>query len=142
MKEKRAKSIETRKQLKREIKLAIDFSKQHLSVSKALQRHEYITFKEMRSKKNSLLVRAHKSEETIQKELINKYIEKRNILRMSQVADERKWIDAKLTENSQSAKKESRTRVEKLKSIREGSTIKSALKPTSATTILFYDFTP
>lgn len=51
VKEKREKMLEFKKRRRRDIMLAIDFSKQHLSVSKALQRHEYLTAKDNHMKK-------------------------------------------------------------------------------------------
>lgn len=142
VREGRERLLERQKERKKDFKLAIDFSKQHLSVSKALQRHEFLTMRDSRTKKNSLLVVSKKSEDEAQKEMVKKYMEKRNLLRMAQAASEREWLENRLKEEVKSAKDESRVRVETLRSLRDDMAKKSAIKPASATTVLFYDFTP
>lgn len=141
VKKRREELNEISKQRKREIKLAIDFSKQHLSVSKALQRHEFLSMLESRAKRNTVVVEARKTQEVEQKEVVRRYIEKRNLIRLVQAANEREWIEAKIQEDSKSSHEMLRNRVESYKSVREETKKRNTLKPASATTILFYDFT-
>lgn len=140
--ENREKLLQKQKERKKDLRLAIDFSKQHLSVSKALARHEFLSFKETSMKKNSVLVLSKKSEDEMQKEMVKKYLEKRNMLRLTQANSEKEWIETRISEEIENAKKDSRIRVETLKGLRDDEAKKIALKPASATTVLFYDFTP
>ena len=140
MKESRERNQEIKSKRKRDIQLAIDFSKQHLSVSKALQRHEFITWKESRVKKNSTFVENKRTQDLAQRQLVKGYLEKRNLVRMKQAANEKEWIEAKIKEEIKSAQKQSQIRVESLKMLREDTQKKSTVKPNSPTAILLYDF--
>lgn len=140
--ETREKLAERRNKRKRDIQLAIDFSKQHLSVSKALQRHEFMIWKEACLRKNSEFVESKKSELIEQRELVKTYLEKRNVLRTAQAVKEKRWLEARLKDDSASANQATHNRVDNLKLMREESRKKSTIKPNSAATILFYNFSP
>ena len=117
VKEKKDRNLEIRKKRKRNFLLAIDFSKQHLSVSKALQKHEFLTFKEQRLKKNADIVSQYQSKKEQQAEIVKRYIEQRNLLRHLQASNDRKMIENRLKDDQEMEEFEAKKRVEYLRSI-------------------------
>lgn len=81
-----------------------------------------------------------RTQDLAQRKLVNGYLEKRNLVRMKQAANEKEWIEAKIKEEMKSAQKQSQIRVESLKMLREDTQKKSTVKPNSPTAILLYDF--
>jgi hypothetical protein len=100
---------------KKDIMLAVDFSKQHLSVSKALQKHENFIYREnkLRQKTEFVSEERHKMEK--QNELIKKFVKQRTILRLAQTASDRKLIEDRIKEEKEMNELNARLRVEELK---------------------------
>jgi hypothetical protein len=138
---KRERSLDISAKLKRERSLAIEFSKQHLSVSKALQRHEFMNSRDTQVKKNTAFVSFLNSNEARQKELVRKYMEQRNLLRLSQAANDRRLIEAKIKEENETEQIESRSRVDNFRELREEAKRIGKDKSTqSASNLLYYNF--
>lgn len=125
-----------KKHRQRDIMMAIDFSKQHLSVSKALQRHEFLTLKESKLKKNADFASYQKAQEIKQKELIKKYLEQRNMLRLTEARKEKAIIESRLREDSMFEQYENVKRVQTSQMTRHS---KAPTKSGSAK-FLYYDF--
>ena len=137
---KREKWIEMKRKRKRERSLVIDFSKQHLSVSKALQKHEFLSWKEAQAKKNSTFVAFVNSHEMQQKELIRKFLEQRNLLRMNQAVNDKRLIETKLKEQTEVRVDELKNRVDNLKVFKEDG-LSDNEKPTNLTkNFVHYNF--
>lgn len=113
--EERLKRIEIGKARRRDINMAIEFSKQHLSVSKALQKHEHLTSKETKRSLNTEYVAKLKTSNEKQRELVKKYTSQRNILRLIQSTNDKGLIEKKLKENTEVFDYEAKIRVEKLR---------------------------
>lgn len=117
VKDKKDRDEEVRRKRKRNLFLAIDFSKQHLSVSKALQKHEFLTFKEQQLKKNTDFVSQYQAKKDQQNEIVKKYIEQRNLLRHLQASNDRKMIENRLKDDKEMEEFEAKKRVEYLRSV-------------------------
>jgi hypothetical protein len=117
VKDKKERNEEIRRKRKRNVFLAIDFSKQHLSVSKALQKHEFLTFKEQQLKKNNDFVTQCETKRNSQKDIVKKYIEQRNLLRHLQASNDRKMIENRLKDDREMEEFEAKKRVEYLRSV-------------------------
>ena len=100
---------------KRDINLASDLSKQHLSVSKALQSHEHLTNKLEGLKARHELVSKQRNDSEVQKRLVKRYIEQRNLLRVMQSSSERQIIEVKVRNDKLQNDDEARRRVENIK---------------------------
>jgi putative ribosome biogenesis GTPase RsgA len=100
---------------KRDVQLAVDFSKQHISVSKALQRHEYLTGKEDRQARNAVFVGDLHEVKRRQNEVIKGYLEKRNELRRQVAVNERDLVEQRLRQDKEMDEYETKKRVEFLK---------------------------
>ena len=117
VKEKKERNQEIRLRRKRNVMLAVDFSKQHLSVSKALQKHEFLTFKEQNMKKNADFVAQYQLKKERQNQIVRKYIEQRNVLRHLQASNDRKMIENRLKDDKEIEEFEAKKRVEYLRSL-------------------------
>ena len=117
IKERREREQELAQKRKRDLFLACDFSKQHLSVSKALQKHEFLTFKESKLRKNAEFVSHIQSKKERQHEVVKKYIEQRNLLRLLQSSNDRKLIETRLKEDNEIEEFNSKKRVEYLRAL-------------------------
>ena len=76
--------------------MAVDFNKQHLSVSKALQKHEFSLKKEESMKNNALYVEKQRVNMTEQHDIVKKYITQRNLLRVAQASKDRETVDTQI----------------------------------------------
>jgi len=88
-----------------------------LSVSKALQKHEFLTFKEQQLKKNNDFVTQQTSKKDQQNEIVKRYIEQRNLLRHLQASNDRKMIENRLKDDREMEEFEAKKRVEYLRSL-------------------------
>jgi hypothetical protein len=105
------------KNRRKDINMAIEFSKQHLSVSKALQKHEHVTSKEANKLANNEYVNKYKSNDEKQRELVRKYTSQRNILRLIQSTNDRLLIEKRIKEESEEQQFNARVRVDKLRQL-------------------------
>lgn len=115
--EERQKRIDLNSSRRKDITMAIEFSKQHLSVSKALQKHEHLTSKETNKTTNNEFVTKLKNNNEKQKDLVRKYTSQRNILRLIQSTNDRGLIERKIKENFEDNEFNARLRVDKLRSL-------------------------
>lgn len=100
---------------RRDVSLAVEFSKQHLSVSKALQKHEYMTYKEAKSKENNEYINKLKSNKEAQRDLVRKYMQQRNVLRLIQSNNDRAIINKRLRDDNEEEERNAKLRVEYLR---------------------------
>jgi hypothetical protein len=98
-----------------DIRMAIDFSKQHISVSKALQKHEFITNKQEITKLKADKVQTIKNKEKSTKLLLKVFIEQRNKIQSKQFKDQRIEIDDRIRRFTQHQIIKSLNRVNELK---------------------------
>ena len=126
--EERMRRMHFREMRKRDISLAIDFSKQHLSVSKALQRHEFVTLRDKISKDNEdhILKLRHDNEK--QKDLVKKYLEQRNVLRVIQTKNDKSIIENRLRDEHDFEDYHSKNRVTYLRVLETKSRTRTGLK--------------
>jgi hypothetical protein len=111
------KRIDMAQKRQKDIHMAVDFSKQHLSVSKALQKHEHLTSLETKKLSNNDFVVKLKANNEKQRELVKKYTTQRNILRLIQSTNDRVLIQKKLKENVEEEDFQAKLRVERLKAL-------------------------
>ena len=111
----RLKRNQLNKNRRKDVTLAVEFSKQHLSVSKALQKHEYLTHKELRSKENNDFILKLKNNKESQRELVRKYMQQRNVLRLIQSNNDRAIIEKRLHEDNEEELRNAKIRVEYLR---------------------------
>jgi hypothetical protein len=102
---------------RKDIMLAINFSKQHLSVSKALQKHEFLLFRENKLKSNSNFVTQQFNKQQKQHEIVKKYLEQRNLLRTVQTNADRNIVRNRIKNDNEFVETEAKKRVEYLKSL-------------------------
>ena len=100
---------------RKDVELAVEFSKQHLSVSKALQKHEHLTQKDLKSKENLDLITKLKVNKENQRELVRKYMQQRNVLRLIQSNNDRTLIENRLREDEEEEQRNAKIRVEYLR---------------------------
>lgn len=100
---------------KKDIMLAVDFSKQHLSVSKALQKHESLIQRENKLKQKTEFVSEERHKLENQNRLIKKFIQQRTLLRLAQTASDRELIEERIKEEREINELNARLRVEELK---------------------------
>ncbi len=113
--ERRAREAEFHRRRKRDIQLAVEFSKQHISVSKALERHEFLTSREEKLKRNAAFVGDLVEVKKRQNELIKSYLKKRNAIRQEAAATEKEHVERRLKEDRDIEAYEIKKRVEFLK---------------------------
>lgn len=99
-----------------DILFAREFNKQHLSVSKALQKHESNLCKEESYRLKTKFIENQKSRSKEQHEIVQNYLRQRTLLRIAKTNSDRQDLDYKLVRNYQSTLEEARSRVIKLKS--------------------------
>ena len=97
---------------RRDVTLAVEFSKRQLSVSKALLRHEFLTLKEERVKRNFELVESLVEMKRRQNVIIRDYLTQRNKLRQEEAANERELIEQRLKAEEAVEQYEAKRRVE------------------------------
>lgn len=137
--EKREKRNKLSKNRRKDINLAIEFSKQHLSVSKALQKHEYLTFREAKSKENVEFINKLKTTKENQRELVSKYMQQRNVLRLIQSNNDRAIINKRLHDDADEEQRNAKIRVEYMRYLEYNRRARVALKKTKVenpTTVL------
>ena len=95
--------------------MAINFSKQHLGVSKAIERHEWV--KERETRLGEVVSRVNHSTEvaTRQRDLVRRFMDERNKLRTIQSATEKSLIGETIRELNDLEENEAKKRVELLK---------------------------
>ena len=113
----REKNLKVNQARRKDIMLAINFSKQHLSVSKALQKHEFLMFKENQLKSNSSFVTQQYNRQLKQHEIVKKFIEQRKILRTVQANADRELIGTRIKNDKEFIDTEAKKRVEYLKEL-------------------------
>ncbi|RNA33875.1 leucine-rich repeat and IQ domain-containing 3 [Brachionus plicatilis] len=109
--------INFKKNRRRDILLAIEFSKQHISVSKALQRHEFILKKENIMNQKSNFVLDYRTDIESQADLVKKFIHQRSNMRQLQSVNDRTVIDNKLKDDKELHLERARNRVKLLRSV-------------------------
>lgn len=117
--ENRFKSRDLNLDRRKDILLAVDFNKQHLSVSKALQKHEYNLKKEDKLKQNNNFVERQRIALIDQQEMVKKYIKQRNILRLAQTVADREKVDAKVLQDANKRLLSAKRRVTKFKAAKD-----------------------
>jgi hypothetical protein len=113
----REKNKKVNQERRKDVMLAINFSKQHLSVSKALQKHEFLLFKENQQKTNSNFVTQQYNRQMKQHEMVKKFIEQRKILRTVQANADRELIATRIKNDKEFVEADSKKRVEYLKEL-------------------------
>ena len=86
-----------------------------MSVSKALQKHEHLTQKDLKSKENLDLITKLKVNKENQRELVRKYMQQRNVLRLIQSNNDRTLIENRLREDEEEEQRNAKIRVEYLR---------------------------
>lgn len=99
----------------RDVRRAVEFSKQHLSVSKALQKHEFLTLREEKLKKKTDFVNETWSEKKKQDDLIKNYLRQRNELRKEEALNEKKLVETRVKEERDAELYDAKKRVAYLK---------------------------
>ena len=107
---------------RKDVYLAVDFNKQHLSVSKALQKHEYNISREQQLKRNTSYVDKQRASTVEQQEIVRKYLEQRNILKISQTITDRQKIDSQVLQDANDRLLSAKKRVSRLKATTNAST--------------------
>ena len=104
---------------RRDIKLAVEFSKQHLSVSKALQSHERHLQLDKSLRARQDLVIKQRADDEVQRQLVKRYLEQRNVLRVVQANNEKQLIKFRVNDELMVNDKMARERVDIIRSSKE-----------------------
>jgi hypothetical protein len=112
---KKKKEMEWTQKRRRDVHLAVEFSRQHLSVSKALQRHEHQTMCEEKLNRNVKFVSQLFENKKKQNQLIKNYIEQRNLLRTNEATNEKVMIEKFLKLDREIDENEAKKRVQYFK---------------------------
>jgi hypothetical protein len=107
---------------RKDVYLAVDFNKQHLSVSKALQKHEYNISREHQLKRNVSFVEKKRATAEEQQDIVKKYLEQRNILKTTQAITDRQKIDSQVLQDANDRLLSAKKRVSRLKATTNAST--------------------
>jgi hypothetical protein len=94
-----------------DILFAREFNKQHLSVSKALQKHESNLRREELCRLKTKLIENQKLRAQEQHDIVQNYLRQRTLLRIAKTNSEREEIDNKIVRNYQNRLEEARSRV-------------------------------
>lgn len=114
---KRENLINFKKNRRRDLQLAIEFSKQHISVSKALQKHEFILKKENILSQKSNFVLDYKTEVENQADLVRKFIHQRCNMKQLQSINEKTIIEDKIKNQKECQLEKAKNRVKLLRSV-------------------------
>lgn len=117
VKYKRENMINFKKNRRRDIQLAIEFSKQHISVSKALQKHEFILKKENAMSQKSNFVLDYRTELENQADLVRKYFHQRCNMKQLQSVNEKTIIENKIKSEKEFQLEKAKNRVKLLRSV-------------------------
>ena len=120
--ENKSKSKDVNDDRRKDVYLAVDFNKQHLSVSKALQKHEFNINNEHKLKRNSSFVEKQRATTEEQQEIVRKYLQQRNMLKISQTIADRQKIDSKVLQDANDRLLSAKKRVSRLKATTNAST--------------------
>ena len=107
---------------RKDVYLAVDFNKQHLSVSKALQKHEYNISREHNLKRNVSFVDKQRVASEEQQDIVKKYLEQRNMLKTTQTITDRQKIDSQVLQDANDRLLSAKKRVSRLKATTNAST--------------------
>ncbi|XP_038063508.1 uncharacterized protein LOC119734216 [Patiria miniata] len=110
-KERRSKSHEMSKSFSQDKSFAVDFTGQHTSISNALLRHDRQAKDDMALQGNRDTVEGERDHNKRQLELVQKYLEHRQMMRQAQVAVERAALDTRMLQEANERLMEARTRV-------------------------------
>lgn len=100
---------------RKDIEFTNEFNKQHLSVSKALQKHENNLKREEVLKSKTSFIERQRAELESQQKIVRKYLQQRNYLRIAEQNTERKLIEAKVANETQSRLLSARQRVSRIR---------------------------
>jgi len=99
----------------KDIEFTSEFNKQHLSVSKALQKHESNVKREEVLKSKTSFIERQRAELESQHKIVRKYMQQRNYLRIAEQNTERQIINAKVANGAQSRLLSARQRVSRIR---------------------------
>lgn len=117
VKNQRENMINFKRNRRRDILLAIEFSKQHISVSKALQKHEFILKKENILNQKNNFVLDYRTDMESQADLVRKFIHQRTNMRQLQSVNEKTIIENKIKNEKELHLERAKKRVNLLKSV-------------------------
>ncbi|XP_022085158.1 uncharacterized protein LOC110976310 [Acanthaster planci] len=110
-KERRSKSQELSKTFNHDKSFAVDFTGQNTSISNALIRHDRQAKDEMSLQAKKDMVEGEREHNKHQLELVQKYLEHRQMMRQAQVAVERAALDTRMLQEANERLMEARARI-------------------------------